>query len=218
MYWLGLDIGTGGSRALLIDAEGQVKAGFTAPHQDMAMPRPLWAEQDPDDWWRAAQIAVRGVIQAAGAQPDQVKAIGLSGQMHGLVMLDKDDTVIRPALIWCDQRSQGQIDAVHRLLGRDFVVKAIANPLVTGFTLPKLLWVQNHEPSHFDRVRRILLPKDYVRFKLTGEYASEVSDASGTAMFDVVNRRWSTELLERLQLPESILPRVYESTEVTGIV
>jgi xylulokinase len=218
MYWLGIDIGTGGSRALLVDDLGTVKASFTAPHEEMRMERPLWAEQRPEDWWEAAQRAIRGVMAEAHATGDQIKAIGLSGQMHGLTLLDADDRVVRPALIWCDQRSQAQVDAVNAAVGAEKILEHTANPVVTGFTLPKLLWVRDNEPTHFERVSKVLLPKDYVRFGLTGEYASDVSDASGTALFDVVNRRWSYEMCDALGLDRTILPPVYESSEVTGAV
>jgi xylulokinase len=216
--WLGIDIGTGGSRALLVDARGGVRAGYTAPHEDMRMERPLWAEQRPENWWDAAVAAIRGVLAEARFPGEQVRGIGLSGQMHGLVILDSADQVIRPSLIWCDQRSQAQVDFVNEKLGRQKVLDYIANPVLTGFTLPKLLWVRDNEPRNFARVRRMLLPKDYVRFRLTGEYASEVSDASGTAVFDVVNRRWSNEMMDGLGLDRSILPKCYESSDVTGTI
>jgi xylulokinase len=216
--WLGIDIGTGGSRALLVDADGRVRAGYTAAHEEMRMERPLWAEQRPENWWDAAVTAVRGALAAAGVSGSQVKAIGLSGQMHGLVMLDDAGAVIRPALIWCDQRSQSQVDAVHAKVGRENVLRYIANPVLTGFTLPKLLWVRDHEPQNFERVRQMLLPKDYVRYRLTGEYASEVSDASGTALFDVVNRRWSFEMVDGLGLDRGMLPICRESSDVTGTI
>lgn len=218
MYWLGVDIGTSGTRALLVDHAGQVRHSFTAPHQEMRMPRPLWAEQDPEDWWAAAQRAIRGVMAAAGASGDRVKGVGLSGQMHGLVILGARHQVLRPALIWCDQRSQPQVDAINRLVGRQTVLSCIANPVLTGFTLPKLLWVRDNEPAQFERVKRLLLPKDYVRFQLTGELASDVSDASGTALFDVVRRDWSYDLAGRLGLDRSILPAVQESKEISGAV
>ena len=216
--WLGIDIGTGGSRALLVDERGGVRAGFTAPHEEMRMERPLWAEQRPENWWEAAVIAIRGALAQAGASGKDVKGIGLSGQMHGLVILDQSCAVIRPSLIWCDQRSQKQVDDVNARVGRDAVLRYIANPVLTGFTLPKLLWVRDNEPANFERVRHMLLPKDYVRFRLTGEFASEVSDASGTAVFDVVNRRWSFEMMDALGLDRAILPRCYESSEVTGCI
>ena len=214
--WLGVDVGTGGSRALLVDERGAARAGYTAVHEDMHMARPLWAEQRPENWWDAVVEAIRGVLAQAGASGSDVRGIGLSGQMHGLVILDAACQVIRPSLIWCDQRSQAQVDFVNATVGRENVLKYIANPVLTGFTLPKLLWVRDNEPRHFERVRKMLLPKDYVRFKLTGEFASEVSDASGTAVFDVVNRRWSYEMMDSLGLDRSILPKCFESSEVTG--
>jgi xylulokinase len=214
--WLGIDIGTGGSRALLVDDRGAVRAGFMAPHEEMRMERPLWAEQRPENWWDASVAAIRGVLAQAGITGKDVKGIGLSGQMHGLVILDSASKVIRPSLIWCDQRSQKQVDDVNARVGRETVLKYIANPVLTGFTLPKLLWVRDNEPQNFDRVRHMLLPKDYVRFRLTGEFASEVSDASGTAVFDVVNRRWSYEMMDALGLDRDILPTCYESSDVTG--
>ncbi len=211
MYWLGLDVGTGGSRALLVDATGRVRSSFTAPHEEMQMARPLWAEQDPNDWWHASQAAIRGVLKSAGVDGASVAGVGLTGQMHGLVMLDAKNEVIRPALIWCDQRSQRQVDFINRKIGSDEVVRHTANPVLTGFTLPKLLWVREHEPQAFAGVRKILLPKDYIRFKLTGEFATDVSDASGTALFDVARRKWSEEMVSGLGLDRAILPPALES-------
>jgi xylulokinase len=218
MFWLGIDIGTGGSRALLIDKAGAVRHAFTAPHEEMRMERPLWAEQRPENWWEAAQAAIQGVLKQAGASGKDVAGVGLSGQMHGLTLLDEADRVIRPALIWCDQRSQAQVDWINERVGREAVLKAIANPVLTGFTLPKLLWVRDHEPQLYARIRKVLLPKDYVRFQLTGEYASDVSDASGTALFDVVRRRWSKDLASAVGVDPSILPYVYESPDISGRV
>ena len=218
MYWLGLDVGTGGTRALLVDRNGTVRFSFTSPHEEMRMERPLWAEQRPENWWEASQLAVRGVLNTANAKGADVQGVGLSGQMHGLVLLDKTGHVIRPALIWCDQRSQKQVDAINAQVGKETVLRCIANPVLTGFTLPKLLWVRDNEPRHFERVRQVLLPKDYVRFQLTGDYASDVSDASGTALFDVVRRTWSYELADLLGLDRAILPKTYESSDVTGVV
>lgn len=216
MHWLGIDIGTGSSRALLVDDKGSIRASFTAPHEDMLMERPLWAEQRPDDWWRAAQAAIGGVLAEAGVPGNEIRGIGLSGQMHGLTLLDEADEVIRPALIWCDQRSQTQVDWINSTVGADKVLQYTANPVVTGFTLPKLLWVRDNEPRLFERVRKVLLPKDYIRLKLTGEYASEVSDASGTSLFDVANRRWSYDMADACGIGRAVLPPVYESVEITG--
>ncbi|MBS1859073.1 MAG: xylulokinase [Acidobacteria bacterium] len=214
--WLGIDVGTGGSRALLVDDRGAVLAGFTAPHEDMTMARPLWAEQRPENWWDAVVAAIRGVLAESGVKGAAIRGIGLSGQMHGLVILDDAGQVIRPSLIWCDQRSQQQVDFVNAKVGREKILEYTANPVLTGFTLPKLLWVRDHEPANFARVRKMLLPKDYVRFRLTGEFCSEVSDASGTSVFDVVRRRWSWEMMDALGLDRSILPACYESSEITG--
>jgi xylulokinase len=217
-YWLGIDIGTGGSRALLVDETGHIVAARTAAHEEMRMEKPLWAEQRPENWWDACQEAIRGVLADAGVAGDAVRGVSLSGQMHGLVILDANRAVIRPSLIWCDQRSQSQVDAINAKVGKARVLECIANPVLTGFTLPKLLWVRDNEPANHDRVRHLLLPKDYVRLQLTGELASEVSDASGTALFDVVNRRWSYELADALGIDRSILPKVYESEEITGTI
>jgi xylulokinase len=216
--WMGIDVGTGGTRALVVDERGKIRAGVTAPHEDMRMERPMWAEQRPENWWDAAVEAIRGALAQARVSGREVRGIGLSGQMHGLVILDEDHQVIRPSLIWCDQRSQPQVDSINRAVGSANVLSYIANPVLTGFTLPKLLWVRDNEPERFARVRKMLLPKDYVRFRLTGEFATEVSDASGTALFDVVQREWSSQMVEALALDRSILPACHESVAITGAV
>jgi xylulokinase len=217
-YWLGVDVGTGGSRAILLDSSGREAGGVSVAHEEIMMEQPLWAEQHPENWADAAFQAIRGALAAGGISGNQVRGIGLSGQMHGLVILDGDHDVIRPALIWCDQRSQPQVDWINQRLGAAKVLEYTANPVLTGFTLPKLAWVRDHEPRNFERVRHVLLPKDYVRYRLTGELATDVSDASGTAMFDVVRRRWSLEMMDGLGLDRAILPRAYESVEVTGTI
>ncbi len=217
-YWLGLDVGTGGSRALLVDSRGNVHSQFAAPHEPMRMERPLWAEQSPENWAEASREAIRGVLRQSQIDGREVRGIGLSGQMHGLTLLDRDARVIRPALIWCDQRSQAQVDWINRHAGAEFVLESIANPMLTGFTLPKLLWVREHEPANYRRIRHVLLPKDYVRFDLTGEFASDVSDASGTGLFDVEHRRWSFDLADRVNVDRAFLPAVFESSVVTGRV
>jgi xylulokinase len=218
MFWLGVDVGTGGTRALLVDEQGKARHGFTAAHDEMLMEHPLWAEQRPENWWAAAQLSIRGVLAQAGVGAAEIRGVGLSGQMHGLVLLDESSQVIRPALIWCDQRSQVQVDEINRQVGRESIVAATANPVLTGFTLPKLLWVRDNEPQNFRRAKRILLPKDYLRFQLTGEFASDVSDASGTALFDVAQRRWSERMTSALHLDPQTLPRVFESQEISGYV
>ncbi|HEX4135256.1 MAG TPA: xylulokinase [Bryobacteraceae bacterium] len=217
-YWLGLDTGTGGTRALLIDHAGKQIAAVTAPHEDIRMEHALWAEQRPENWFDAAVLAIGGVLAESCASPRDIRGIGLSGQMHGLVILDSAGSVIRPSLIWCDQRSQPQVDFINQTVGKQKVLDSIANPVLTAFTLPKLLWVRDHEPRHFDRVRKMLLPKDYIRFRLTGEFATEVSDASGAALLDVVHRRWSFDMTDALGLDRDILPSVHESTAVTGFI
>ena len=217
-YWLGIDIGTGGSRALLVDASGEVVAGVTEAHEDIEMQRPLWAEQRPEDWWQAARTAIREVLAKAGAKGGDVAGVGFSGQMHGLVLLDEADEVIRPALIWCDQRSQEQVDWINSKAGRTFVVEQTANPVLTGFTAPKLLWVRDHDPASYERARKMLLPKDYVRFMLTGDHIGDVSDASGTALYDVVNRKWALALAEKIGVEADLLPPVYESAQIAGKV
>ena len=218
MFWLGIDVGTGGTRALVIDEDSRVRAAFTAPHQPFRMVRPLWAEQDPEDWWQATAKAVRGVLAEARIDSGEIAGIGLSGQMHGLVVLDASDQVIRPSLIWCDQRSQHQVDQIHQTLGLANVVSWTANPAITGFTLPKLLWVRDNEPDGFNRIRKVLVPKDYVRFQLTRTYAGDVSDASGTGLFDVAHRCWSQSMIDGLGLDPAILPGIVESDQITGTV
>ena len=218
MYWLGIDTGTGGTRALLVDSSGREIAAVTALHDEIRMEHPLWAEQRPENWTEAAAEAIRGVLAKSGATGRDIRGVGLSGQMHGLVILDRFGTVIRPALIWCDQRSQSQVDFINRTIGKQKVLESIANPVLTGFTLPKLLWVRDHEPQHFERMRKMLLPKDYIRFWMTGEFATEVSDASGTALLDVVHRRWSFGMMDSLGLDRDILPSVHESTDITGVI
>jgi xylulokinase len=213
--FLGIDVGTGGTRAVAIDETGRVVAAATAEHEPFASPQTGWAEQHPEDWWRATQQAVRAVL-AKGVSADRIASVGFSGQMHGSVLLDERGEVIRPALIWCDQRTDAQCRAITQRIGTERLIELVCNPALTGFTLPKLLWVREMEPDQWRRVRSILLPKDFVRFRLTGERASDVADSSGTLLFDVKNRRWSSEMLAAFEIPETLLPRVFESPEVTG--
>jgi xylulokinase len=215
---LGIDVGTGGTRALLLDPAGRVLGAATAEHAEMASPQLGWAEQDPRDWWRAARVAIEECLTAAGATGADVSAVGLSGQMHGLVLLDAAGEVVRPALLWCDQRTEKECREITERVGAKRLIELVANPALTGFTLPKIWWVRKHEPELWSRVRSIMLPKDYVRFKLTGARATDVADASGTLLFDVVKRRWSVEMLEASDLKAEILPEVFESPEITGRV
>ena len=218
MLLLGIDIGTGGSRAVLIDDSGGIVAAATVDHEPFASPETGWAEQDPRDWWRASTEAIRAVLASDNVSTDAIGAVGLSGQMHGAVILDGRDEVIRPALIWCDQRSDVQCEELTKSVGASELIRLTCNPALTGFTLPKLLWVRHNEPQLWERVRSVLLPKDYVRFKLTGEKATDVADASGTLLFNVAQRKWSEEMMSATGIDSGLLPRVYESPEVTGTI
>jgi xylulokinase len=217
-YVLGLDVGTGGSRALLIDSSGAIAGAATEDHEAFSSPQAGWAEQHPEDWWRAGRLAIRKAVEAAGARGDQIACVGFSGQMHGAVMLDAGDTVVRPALIWCDVRTQRQCDDLTRRIGRERLIQMTSNPALTNFTLTKLLWVRENEPQAWNRVRSIMLPKDYVRFMLTGEKAMDVADASGTLMLDVARRRWSDEMIDAAGIDRSMLPALFESPAICGSV
>ncbi len=214
--FLGIDIGTSGTKTLAVGEQGQILAAATAEYP-IYHPKPLWSEQDPEDWWQATVKTVRAVIKKAKLKPADVKAIGLSGQMHGSVFLDKNNRVIRKALLWNDQRTAAECQEIERRAGgRAELIRMVANPALTGFTAPKILWLRNHEPKNFAKTAKVLLPKDDIRRRLTGNFASEVSDASGMLLLDVANRRWSTELLSKLELDRSLLGDLYESEEVTG--
>ncbi len=215
-HFIGIDIGTSGTKSILINEAGEILAESAATY-DVHMPKPMWTEQDPDDWWTATVKTVKAVVKASKVKPADVKAIGLSGQMHGSVFLDSKDRVIRRALLWNDQRTAKECEEItERAGGRKQLIEMVANPALTGFTAPKVLWLRNNEPKNFDKLKKVLLPKDEIRRRLTGEYATEVSDASGMLFLDVVHRRWSKKLLEKLELDESLLAPVYESEQVTG--
>jgi xylulokinase len=218
MLLLGIDVGTSGSRAVVIDETGRIVASATIDHIPFASPQTGWAEQDPDDWWQASAAAIRAVTAKESVRGEQISAVGLSGQMHGAVLLNARDEVLRPALIWCDQRSAFQCEQLTEQIGAPELIKLTCNPALTGFTLPKMLWVRDHEPEIWDQVRTVLLPKDYVRFKLTGEKATDVSDASGTLLLNVAERKWSDEMLAATRIDRSLLPRVFESQEITGTI
>ncbi len=215
MNLLGIDVGTGGTRAIVIDERGHVVASATAEHAVFASPQTGWAEQVPGDWWQATQRAVRAVL-SEGINAEEIACVGLSGQMHGATLLDARGEVLRPAIIWCDGRTSKQCSAITERIGAERLIELVANPALVGFTLPKMLWVREHEPELWREVRSVLLPKDYVRLQLTGELATDVADASGTLLFDVVNRQWSEEMLSAFGIDEGILPVVWESPEVCG--
>ena len=215
-HFLGIDVGTSGTKALVIDESGKILASAMETYP-CYHPKPAWSEQDPNDWWRATAAAIQSVVKKAKLKPADVTAIGLSGQMHGSVFLDKRDRVIRRALLWNDQRTAAECAEIEqRAGGRRKLIKMVANPALTGFTAPKILWLRNKEPRNFEKLRKVLLPKDEIRRRLTGEYATEVSDASGTLLLDVARRRWSDALLAKLELDSALLPRCYESEQVTG--
>ena len=216
MYLLGIDVGTGGTRALVIDAGGRTVASATEDHRAFASPEIGWAEQDPSDWWRACGVAVRKALAQGQLRGDQIACVGLSGQMHGAVLLDEQSRVVRPALIWCDVRTEKQCRELNAQIGNETLIQLTCNPALTNFTLTKCLWVRENEPENWSRVRSLMLPKDYVRFELTGERATDVADASGTLLLDVSNRRWSNRMLELVQMDKSLLPNLYESPEICG--
>ena len=217
-HLLGIDVGTGGTRAIVVDATGRIIGSATDEHVPFASPQIGWAEQDPRDWWRATCGAVRAALAAAALRGGDITAVGFSGQMHGSVLLDDTGEVIRPALIWCDQRTDAECRAITEQVGAARLIELTSNPALTGFTLPKLLWVRRHEPKAWARVAAVLLPKDYVRYRLTGDRATDVADASGTLLFDVAGRQWSGDMLDAMEIDAAVLPRAYESPEVTGSV
>jgi len=212
---IGIDVGTTGAKTILIGMDGQVLASATVEYP-LYTPKPLWAEQDPQDWWQATVESIRIVLGRSGIDPKEVKGLGLSGQMHGSVFLDEKNEVIRPAILWCDQRTAAQCDWITEKVGEKLLHEETANPVLTGFQAPKIIWLRQNEPENYAKLRKVLLPKDYVRFRLTGEYATEVSDASGTSMLNVKERRWSDAVLERIGIPKGWLPEVYESPEISG--
>jgi xylulokinase len=215
---LGIDVGTGGTRAVIADERGTILASATGDHQAFVSPQIGWAEQHPEDWWHAAGIAVRQALFQADVSKEQIACVGFSGQMHGAVMLDAADRVVRPALIWCDVRTEKQCQDLSKNPGWDRLIQLTCNPPLANFTLTKLLWTRENEPANWSRVRSIMLPKDYVRLKLTGEHATDVADASGTLMLDVTHRRWSEETLQAVGVDVSFLPALYESQHVCGKV
>lgn len=216
-YVLGIDLGTSGVKTVLFDAAGRQSCEASREYP-LYQPQNGWAEQDPQDWYEGAAATIREVMERSGVSPQEVLGIGISGQMHGLVMLDEAGQVLRRSIIWADQRSGRECEEIEALVGREKLIDITCNPALTGFTLGKLMWVKKHEPELYARCRHILLPKDYVRYRLTGDFATDVSDASGMQMLDVPKRRWSEELLGIMGIDPAMLPRVYESPEVTGYI
>jgi len=217
VYLLGIDVGTTGSKALLVDASGFVKASVTTEYP-MFTPQPLWAEQSPAEWWAATATSIQRVLNVGGVKASQVAGVGLTGQMHGLVLLDAQGQVLRPCIMWNDQRTAAECAAITRQVGPENVLRLTGNPVLPGFTAPKIVWVREHEPEVYARVAKVLLPKDYARYRLTGGFFSEVSDASGTSLFDVGRRQWSADMLQALDVPRAWLPEVTESPVVSARV
>ncbi|HKC62797.1 MAG TPA: xylulokinase [Pyrinomonadaceae bacterium] len=215
--FLGIDISTTGAKALLIDSRGDVVTSATTPLA-LSTPRPLWSEQDPNDWWQAACSSIRQALAQANATGEDVAAIGLTGQMHGLVLLDEQNEVLRPAILWNDQRCGEECEHIRTRIGRERLIQITGNEALTGFTAPKIVWVQRHEPEIYKRTRHILLPKDYIRLKMTSVMAMDKADGSGTMLFDLKRRDWSREVLDALDIPADWLPCTFEGTEVTGEV
>ena len=216
-YLLGIDVGSTGSKAVLVEPDGIVAAS-TSTSYPMSTPHPLWVEQNPEDWWKATVESIQFVLDDAGAAPGEMAGLGLTGQMHGLVLLGKEGEVLRPCIMWNDQRTARQCEAITEKVGRDEVLRLTGNPVLPGFTAPKIAWVRENEPDVYDRAAHVLLPKDYLRYRLTGSFLSEVSDASGTSLFNVGERRWSDEMLKALGIPRSWMPEVTESPEVSAQV
>ena len=217
-HLLGIDIGTSGTKTLVCDEDGAVLATAMSEHP-ISSPRPGWSEQNPADWWSAVCAATKAVLKKAKLKPADIGGIGLSGQMHGSVFLGAGVDALRPALLWNDQRTAEQCRTIEQKAGgREALIELVANPALTGFTAPKILWLRDNEPKTYAKVKHILLPKDYIRFRMTGEYATEVSDASGMLLLDVKNRTWSDKLLSLLQIDKSLLGKLHESQEITGVL
>ncbi len=214
-YLIGIDVGTSGTKSVLFDVQGNVIADATAEYP-MSQPQNGWAEQDPTHWWQAVCTTLQAITPKAA--DGKIAGLGLSGQMHSTVLLDRQNEVIRPAILWCDQRTGEECREIEALVGRERLIKITANPALTGFSASKIRWIQKNEPENYKKCAHILLAKDYIRFKLTGEYATEVSDASGMQLLDVPARQWSAEVCERLGVDPALLAKVYESSEVTGHV
>ena len=216
-YFIGIDTSTTATKALLMDASGKV-VGVAAVTYPYETPHPLWSEQDPALWWDATSRSVQQVLKDTGIAPEEIAGVGLTGQMHGLVLLDGDGKVLRPAILWNDQRTGAQCDEIRSRLGKDRLIQITGNDALTGFTAPKILWVKQNEPELFTRAKHILLPKDYVRYKLTGEFAVDRAGGAGTILFDLKTRTWSEEVLAALEIPAEWLPPTYEGPDVTGTI
>jgi len=216
-YFLGIDVSTTGSKTLLMDRTGTVIGTCSTPHL-LSTPKPLWSEQNPQEWWHATVNSIQTLLKKTMIQSNAIAAIGLTGQMHGLVLLDEDGNVLRPAILWNDQRTQAQCDEIHQRIGKERLIQITGNVALTGFTAPKILWVAQNEPEVYARVRQVLLPKDYIRYRLTGRYAMDKADGSGTILFEIKSRNWSPEILSALEIDPAWMPPTFEGPEFTGVV
>jgi xylulokinase len=215
MFFLGIDISTTSSKALLIDENGDIIGSASSPHT-LQSPKALWSEQDPLEWWEAIIVSIQRVLKESSVDADAIKGIGLTGQMHGLVLLDGVGQVLRPAILWNDQRTQAQCDEIHQRMGKEKFLQISGNLSLTGFTASKILWVQQKEPDIYKKIKHILLPKDYIRYRLSGDFAMDKAGGSGTVLFDLESRNWSRELMEKLDINPTWLPPTYEGPEITG--
>ncbi|NLP46982.1 MAG: xylulokinase [Epulopiscium sp.] len=216
-YLLGIDIGTSGTKTVLFNTEGKTIASATAEYS-MQQPYIGWAEQNPEDWWEATCTTIQQVLKTSRVESQEIKGVGLTGQMHGLVLLDKNNQILRPSIIWCDQRTDQECIEITEMVGQQKLLDITANPALTGFTASKIMWIKKNEPHIYDKIAHILLPKDYIRFMLTGNYATEVSDASGTQLLNIKHRDWSIDIINILEINAEWLPKVYESQEISGVI
>ncbi len=214
-YFIGIDSSTTATKAILIDRDGKI-SGIASSEYTFETPHPLWSEQDPELWWRATAESIRQVVQIGGVTPQEIRGIGLTGQMHGLVILDENGGVLRPSILWNDQRTQRQCDTIREVIGKSRFIKITGNDALTGFTAPKILWVRDEEPEVYRKISHVLLPKDYVRLKLTGAYGIDRADGSGTVLFNLAERTWSDDLILELGMKRDWFPPTFEGTAVTG--
>ncbi|MBC7958429.1 MAG: xylulokinase, partial [Vallitaleaceae bacterium] len=217
MYYLGIDLGTSSVKVLAINDHNEI-VGDASKDYPVYFPQDKWAEQDPSDWWEQTVEAIKALVKKCNIGPGEIRSIGFSGQMHGLVALGEENKVLFPSILWCDQRTEAECEDITNHFGKDLLRELTGNKALTGFTAPKVLWVKKNRPELFEKIRHIMLPKDYVRFMLTGDYAIDFSDASGMLMLDVKNKTWSKEMCDYLGINEAVLPKLYESYEVTGTV
>jgi xylulokinase len=217
MYFLGIDVSTTATKALLISANGEVLATAAAEYS-FETPRPLWSEQHPDLWWNGTRKSIRAVLKKSGVSPGEIGGVGLTGQMHGLVLLDSAGNVLRPAILWNDQRTQAQCDEIHHRIGREKFIQITGNEALTGFTAPKILWVKENEADVYTKAAHVLLPKDFIRYKLTDDFAMDKADGAGTVLMDLRQRDWSNEVLSALDIPRAWMPPLYEGPQITGVI